>query len=835
MIRFLYTILFCFVSINTVQAQESLASLFLDTVLIGEGLSIPWDIEWAGNDQIIFTEKTGAISQLDINNGNITLLYEVPDVAIELQSGLMGLALAPNFPNNPKVYTVHTYYDGNDQLFLRLLELNYDETVPALSFSRILVEGIPSGPSTLGSRIVVTDKEIFLTVGDLDQSDPAQDLNDLSGKIHRYDLNGNIPTDNPFSGSPIYSYGHRNPQGLTLASNGRLYSSEHGTFSRDELNVIEAGRNYGWPIVSGMCNQSNHQLCDQYDVYSPIRHWTPTIAPSGLVFYSGDKFPQLENTVLIAGLKDASVIGVKLHSEGLEAIERKTFLKNKIGRIRDITISPSGRIFVCSSNVDTYGQAATGSDKIYELIEGEADGPIEEEPILENFSIQLDSTILEVSVIAKNLKIPWDMVYGNDGYVWFSERDGHIKRFNLNNANIQTVFKIPDVYESWDNSGLHALALHPRFPEVPYLYVHYTYSYYRSKLVRYTFDCDHFTLIEPQIILDELNGHETHNGSRILITDDEIMWFCLGDAYNGNWPQEMTELNGKVLRMHLDGSVPDDNPFPNSIIYSLGHRNPQGLTFGPHNLLYSSEHGPGNDDELNIVFEGRNYGWPKVQGFCDLPSEQQVCDSANIAEPLVAWTPTLAPGGLAYYNHDAIPEWKNSLLQCFLKSYNIGQRMHQIQLSEDGLSVVETNEFFINTFGRIRDVEILQDGRVLLSTSNRETNGNNIRKFDDDKIIEIRNPAVHTDEYVFANTLDACINIYPNPVSDGQIQLFFTESLDDLTLDLLDTRGKLIKREVLETSTYTHTLNIGELAPAIYYLVVNITGERSVVRAIVVD
>ncbi|MEJ7914343.1 MAG: PQQ-dependent sugar dehydrogenase, partial [Chitinophagaceae bacterium] len=177
--------------------------------------------------------------------------------------------------------------------------------------------------------------------------------------------------------------------------------------------------------------------------------------------------------------------------------------------------------------------------------------------------------------------------------------------------------------------------------------------------------------------------------------------------------QDGSGKNGKILRINLDGSIPSDNPVVNNPVWSLGHRNAQGLTANG-NRLYASEHGPESDDEINIIEKGRNYGWPQVKGLCNETSEQVFCSANNVAQPIKTWTPTAAVCGLEFYNADAIPQWKNSLLLATLKN----SRLYQLKLSAGGTEVVETNEFFNGVYGRMRDLCVAPDGKVYICTGN---------------------------------------------------------------------------------------------------------------------
>jgi glucose/arabinose dehydrogenase len=208
----------------------------------------------------------------------------------------------------------------------------------------------------------------------------------------------------------------------------------------------------------------------------------------------------------------------------------------------------------------------------------------------------------------------------------------------------------------------------------------------------------------------------------------------MGDASNGDLAQDKASPSGKILRLTLAGQAAPGNPF-SSVIYSFGHRNPQGLVFQPGTgTLYSTEHGPNDNDEVNRIVAGRNYGWPTVHGTCDddVGSERPFCQANNVVEPLATWTPTIAPSGADFYNGDLIPQWKGSLLFTSLK----GAALYRLTLSANGQSVIAKETLFANQFGRLRDVLVAPDGSVYLATSNRDGRGS--PSADDDRILRIR-------------------------------------------------------------------------------------------------
>ena len=326
------------------------------------------------------------------------------------------------------------------------------------------------------------------------------------------------------------------------------------------------------------------------------------------------------------------------------------------------------------------------------------------------------------SVIASNYSYPWEILWGPDNFIWITERSGKISRLNPATGAKSAVITITEV-ESNGEGGLLGMVLHPNFNTTPQVFVVYNYdggSGYREKVVRYTYNGT--TLINPVTVIDNIGASDIHNGSRLLISPDLKLFISTGDAANAANSQNVSSRNGKILRLNLDGSIPADNPVTGNPYWTWGHRNPQGLVFA-NNKLYSSEHGPGNDDEINIIEKGRNYGWLTVQGFCDQTAEQGFCQANNIKEPIKAWTPTIAPSGLDYYNHNLIPQWKNSLLLATLKN----SRLYQLKLDDAFSSVTATNEYFTSKYGRMRDICISPEGKVYICTSN----GSN------DRIIEI--------------------------------------------------------------------------------------------------
>jgi aldose sugar dehydrogenase len=333
------------------------------------------------------------------------------------------------------------------------------------------------------------------------------------------------------------------------------------------------------------------------------------------------------------------------------------------------------------------------------------------------------SVAIKDSLIVQGLNYPWEILWGSDNFIWMTERGGKISRVNPVTGTVSLLHTITDVISNGEG-GLLGMALHPNFSTTPHVFVAYNYNSggYKEKVVRFTYNGT--SLTSPVTIIENIAASSIHNGCRLVIAPDLKLFITTGDASNQALPQNTSAVNGKILRLNLDGTIPVDNPVAGNSYWSSGHRNPQGLVFA-NNILYSSEHGPSNDDEINIIEKGRNYGWPNVEGFCNNSSEQTFCAANNVKEPLKAWTPTAAVCGLDYYNNDLIPQWKNSLLLVSLKD----ARLYQLKLDAAHTNITATTEYFTNSYGRMRDVCISPEGKVYICTSN----GGNA-----DKIIEVR-------------------------------------------------------------------------------------------------
>ena len=339
---------------------------------------------------------------------------------------------------------------------------------------------------------------------------------------------------------------------------------------------------------------------------------------------------------------------------------------------------------------------------------------------------------LRVETFVSGLDTPWDLAWGPDGAIWVTERPGTISRVDAATGEITRVGHV-DVVEV-SESGLMGIAFHPDFASQPYVYVAHSYGSrrnIRNRLVRMRFDGT--TLGQPQVLLDDIPGAGNHNGSRLAIGPDRFLYMTTGDAGRGARAQDLSSVAGKVLRLTLDGRPAPGNPF-GTLVYSYGHRNAQGIVFHPETrVLYIAEHGPSDNDEVNRVEMGGNYGWPAVHGFCDgdTSGEETFCSNNDVIGPVTAWTPTVGVSGADFYDADLIPGWKGSLLVTSLR----GATLFRLTLSADGREVVEREALFRGEYGRLRDVLVGPRGEVYLATSNRDGRGRPAS--DDDRILRI--------------------------------------------------------------------------------------------------
>ena len=338
-------------------------------------------------------------------------------------------------------------------------------------------------------------------------------------------------------------------------------------------------------------------------------------------------------------------------------------------------------------------------------------------------SIKSRQSPYNAEVIAENLNVPWAIDISDKGNIYFTERSGSIKIIENGKLNPQPLITFSSPFISQGEGGLMGIALDPNFSQNHYLYVMHSYlesNRIYNRVVR-LIENNNKAYID-KVLFDKIPGGQIHNGGRIKIGPDKKLYITTGDAGNSSLAQDLSSTAGKILRIELDGSIPKDNPFVNSPIYSFGHRNPQGLAWNSKNILYSSEHGQSAHDEINIIHPGANYGWPLVQGDED-------STEVMVQKPLIhSGEDTWAPSGITFVNQGP---WQDKLLVAALR----GQQLLSISLNEDGSVVESVESWFKNDYGRLREVVQGKDGSIYITTSNRDRQGN--PDISDDRIIRL--------------------------------------------------------------------------------------------------
>lgn len=328
---------------------------------IASGLGIPWGLAFISDDEILFTERRGALGILNIESGAVDRVSGLPDVLAEGQGGLMDVAVPADYKQQGWIYfTYSKNIQGQGATTLARSRLKNHRLH---QWQDLLVTQSRSDTSRhYGSRIAFDDQgHVYFSVGDRGVRPNGQDLKTHAGAILRLKRNGDVPDDNPFADDKavlpeIWSYGHRNPQGLVWdKKNQRLWAIEHGPRGGDEINLIEKGKNYGWPVISYgkeywgplAVGEGTHRKGMQ----QPVKTYIPSIAPGSLLYYSGDAFPQW-NGALLAGALKLRHLNVVTLNEKAEAIQEDRLLEKRRQRIRALAQGPQGGIYFSTDSGD---------------------------------------------------------------------------------------------------------------------------------------------------------------------------------------------------------------------------------------------------------------------------------------------------------------------------------------------------------------------------------------------------------------------------------------------------------------------------------------------------
>ncbi|UTH46312.1 glucose/sorbosone family PQQ-dependent dehydrogenase [Loktanella salsilacus] len=413
-----------------------------------------------------------------------------------------------------------------------------------------------------------------------------------------------------------------------------------------------------------------------------------------------------------------------------------------------------------------------------------------------------DNSLFSSRVLTTGLDNPWAMRWGPDDQIWVTERtSGEITRVDPETGSQQVLLTLDDVYTGPQHEGLLGLALHPGLLQDTgndFIYIGYTINDGSeaepdpsAQIVRYRYDADTQQLVDKTVLISGMPAGNDHNAGRVVFGPDDKLYYSIGEQGH-NFGRNLRKPNmalvlptadevgredwrtysGKILRLNLDGSIPDDNPEIEGVkshVFSYGHRNPQGLAFGENGTLYEAEHGPATDDELNIIQAGGNYGWPRVAGRIDdknylyinwseapedvsenadplpesVPQFPESTFEGDMVEPLATYftvdddypigqicgyicDPTIAPSSILPYTagEEGIAEWDNSVLLTTLKHGTL----YVQQLSEDGTAAEGDPVAWLSTQNRYRDVLVGSENRVFIAT---DAFGSAAQKFGD--------------------------------------------------------------------------------------------------------
>ncbi|MBN8703176.1 MAG: PQQ-dependent sugar dehydrogenase [Bacteroidetes bacterium] len=410
----------------------------------------------------------------------------------------------------------------------------------------------------------------------------------------------------------------------------------------------------------------------------------------------------------------------------------------------------------------------------------------------------LDSTYVNITTIVDSSKcdVPWDIAWGGDNRLWFTNRS-YILAYNFSTQKVDTVFN--------KGSGNYlGLTFHPNFKDTPEVFIAWDTAYYYAtgtqiRVFKYVYDSAMDVLFNEQELIRYFHQGE-HSGGRLVTTLDRKLLITTND-YVCTWDTSNNYYNGKVLRMNFDGTIPTDNPTMNNYLYTIGHRNAQGIIQLPSGSIYVSELGA-NSDELNLLIPGKYYGWPASDGYTIWGS---ACNAWSIEFPIDAGMHP--PSGIDWYSDTTIPEFNNCILESVLSFGGAIGGVIAYRLNSAGDSVVFKNHYFIGSgMKRIRDVAVAPDGSVYVISNDRA--GARIRKIERGSFNSVQN----------YNSKKSNLFVYPNPASNEITIDNLPEG--EITVEIKNIYGATVLCSN-KISPENNKINIEQLPAGLYYLHIN--------------
>ena len=334
-------------------------------VAVVDGLSRPWSMTFLPDGDMLVTERTGRLLRIDPEgSAELRTVTGLPSIAVSGQGGLLDVIPAPDFQESREIFFSYVT-QRSEGLGTAVARATLNGTALTNLETIFVMEGPAYGTRHFGSRLAfLPDDTLLATIGDRGARDNAQDLGHHAGTTIRIARDGSVPAGNPFvdtSGAlpAIYSFGHRNAQGMTIhPETGEVWQHEHGPRGGDEINIVQAGRNYGWPVISYGAEYGSGEPVGEGTakpgMEQPVLHWTPSIAPSGMTFYTGPHFPQWQGDLFVGALVQQHLRRVEL--DGTDVIDQEILFRNSLGRVRDVVQGPDGYLYliVDSGNATLY-------------------------------------------------------------------------------------------------------------------------------------------------------------------------------------------------------------------------------------------------------------------------------------------------------------------------------------------------------------------------------------------------------------------------------------------------------------------------------------------------
>jgi len=723
-------------------------------VTVAKGLVHPWSLAFLPDGRLLVAERPGRLRIVRDGKLDPTPVSGVPAVHAVGLFGLMDVAVHPQFAQNKLVYLTYSAPVG--------------EKVSTAALARGRLEGsslydvqdiFVAQPNASGTTRIVFGRDgmIYMTIQGAGRN-RAQDPNDIAGKVLRLRDDGTVPPDNPFVGRPghrpeVFTLGHRSNVGIAVhPESGAIWTTENGPNGGDEINVLAAGKNYGWPVVSyGRTYPGPWVTPVQWraSMEQPLVFWSPSIAASGIVFYTGDRFPAWKGNVFVGGMRTGEVNRTGLLERVVfngrgEEMRREALLTELKKRVRDVKQGPDGFLYLAAEDEmtgeDGEGavlriEPAAGSVAVVaRAAEGGAPAVPRRNPgpagamgvdrvALADAPSTYDTAEYErirVTTVAKGFAHPWSFALLPDGDILVTERAGRLRLIHQGKLDPQPIAGVPpvQVLSMW---GLMDVVLHPKFAENRLIYLSYMKPAADSRATlavsRGRFDGHALSNIEEIFVASPRSTAATrlafgHDGMLYITTTADDMR-----------AQDPSEYGGKILRLHDDGKVPADNPFVNKPgykpeIYSLGHRSQVGLTVHPvTGAVWSTEHGRQGGDEVNLILPGRNYGWPVVsygRDYDGVPTSTRPWQD-GFEPPQVIWVPSIGITGIMFYTGERFSAWKGNMFVGGLQRGRISRtgRLDRVVFNSRG-EEIRRESLLTELAKRVRDVRQGADGLIYL-------------------------------------------------------------------------------------------------------------------------